>query len=473
MVGFMSKRPFLKITPIVIGITLAGCAAQQTYVPELERAQKVYAQISQDPIVASLAGEDLQAAEEQLRRAEAAAATFRRPQTVAHEAELATLQTLTAQQRARSLTANHSVQVALGQDSLLSEQQIAAATIAETPSVAFGAEPIMAAAHAGDSGDIQTQLASLSQQLASLQAQLAASQQSMAPAIAEPAPLTSSLPAIVSSDPVPAIKGPAPASQAQAIAAAPQPTDLQLEGPDPLQHAFESQLEPILDASAELDAADQLDAFAELDAAGQLDAFAELDAAGQLDAATPLDANAQIAKLQTSDNVTPELLQNEAQLAEPAFGAAMAAPATTAVKALPGQEQIQRKLLAMNARPNTRGMSLTLGDRYFDGGSANLMDQRAARHLDNVAAVLQQNPGLTLDIEGHTDDQATPDDSQNLSANRAIAIKSALVLRGIDAQRIDTRGFGHTRPVSDNESPLGRLQNRRVELVFPVSEQGS
>jgi outer membrane protein OmpA-like peptidoglycan-associated protein len=430
----MLKRPLLKITPILIGMTLAGCATQKSYVPELEQAQQTYAQISQDPIVASLAGEELQAAGKQLRRAEDAAAAFRKPQSVAHEAQLATLQTLTAQQRARSLTANHSVQMALGQDPLLSEQQIASATIIETPLIdsPFGAEPIMAAAHAG--GDIQAQLASLSQQLASLQAQLAASQQAMVPAVAEPAPVITNLQTSVTPDPVPAISGtataPATAAQVPPVAAAPQATDQQLLAPDSLQLTPQYQLEPILDAGA------------------------------------------QVAQQQSDYQVIPEVLQTESQQAEPAIGAAIAAPATTAVKALPGQEQIHRKLMAMNAKPNTRGMSLTLGERYFEGGTAGLMNQRAARHLDNVAAVLQQNPGLTLDIEGHTDDQATPENSQDLSVNRAISIKSALVLRGIDAGRIDTRGFGHTRPVADNESPLGRLQNRRVELVFPVSQLG-
>ncbi len=437
----MFKRQLLKISPVLIGIALAGCASKQSWVPELEEAQKTYAQISQDPIVASLAGEELQAAQQQLQRAESAAAAFRKPQSVAHEARLATLQTLTAQQRARSLTANHSLQVSLGQDSFLSEQEIAAATMIEAP---LDANPIMAAAHSGDS--IQAQLASLSQQLASLQAQLAATQQP-AQTVVVPAPV----PAV--QQPVPAIQQPVTQTVAQAIpqatsqaapqqltrattalaaepvqettiAAAPQQaTDQQLLQPEPLQLTPQRQIEPVLSAGA------------------------------------------QIAQQQPVYQVAPT-----AQQAEPAIGAAMAAPATTSVQALPGQQQIQHQLLAMNAKPNTRGMSLMLGERYFESGTAGLMNQRAARHLDNVAAVLRQNPVLTLDIEGHTDNTAAPENSQDLSVNRAITIKSALVLRGIDANRIDTRGFGHTRPIADNDSPLGRLQNRRVELVFPVAQ---
>lgn len=432
----MFKRQLLKISPVLIGIALAGCASKQSWVPELEEAQKTYAQISQDPIVASLAGEELQAAQQQLQRAESAAAAFRKPQSVAHEARLATLQTLTAQQRARSLTANHSLQVSLGQDSFLSEQEIAAATMIEAP---LDANPVMAAAHSGDS--IQAQLASLSQQLASLQAQLAVTQQpaqtvvvpAPVPAIQQPVTqtVTQTNPrATLQAAPqqlARAITRTAPVAepvQETTIAAAPQQaTDQQLLQPEPLQLTPQRQIEPVLSAGA------------------------------------------QIAQQQPVYQVAPT-----AQQAEPAIGAAMAAPATTSIQALPSQQQIQHKLLAMNAKPNTSGMSLMLGERYFESGTATLMNQRAARHLDNVAAVLRQNPGLTLDIEGHTDNQAAPENSQDLSVNRAITIKSALVLRGIDANRIDTRGFGHTRPIADNDSPLGRLQNRRVELVFPVAQ---
>ncbi len=427
----MFKRQLLTISPVLIGIALAGCATQQSWVPELEEAQKTYAQISQDPIVASLAGEELQNAGQQLQRAQDAAAAFRKPQSVAHEARLATLQTLTAQQRARALSANHSVQVTLGQDPLLPEQQIAAATIIEAP--LYDEEPIMAAAHPTTaSGDIQAQLASLSQQLADLQMQLANSQQQN---MLAPAPViapTAAPPAVV-----PPIQQPVaqqlvqqalqPVAAGTGVATTQQqPSDQQLLATGTQQLSPIRQIEPILTAGAQI-----------------------------------------IPQQPTIQSITQEA---HTGLAEPTLGAAIPAAQTPATQALPGEQQIHRKLLAMNAKPNTRGMSLMLGERYFEGGSASLMKQRAARHLDNVAAVLRQNPGLILDIEGHTDDQASPENSQDLSINRAISIKSALVLRGIESERINTRGFGHTRPIAENTSPLGRLQNRRVELVFPVAQ---
>lgn len=392
MVDLMLKRSILTISPIVIGL-LAGCATKQTWVPELEDAQNTYAQISQDPIVASLAEEDLRTAARQLERAQDAAASFRKPQTVAHHAKIAKLQTLTAQQRARSLSTNHSVQVALGQDPLLSQEKIAAATIMPEP---MGFEPSMAAAMPGADGDVQAQLAALSQQIAALQAQLAQSQSGAMPKYDA------------------AIRDSMVEQQASLV-----PDDQMLAPLELTSQALEPQvipeIEPIATAVAE-----------------------------------PVES-----------------IEHENTLA-----AALPTQQTEVSLEVPTAQQIHRKLRAMNAKPHNRGMSLLLGERYFDGGSDRLMRQRAARHLDNVAAVLKQNPGLELSIEGHTDNRDSEEASHDLTVNRAISIKSALVLRGVEAERISTSGFGQSQPIADNDTTLGRLQNRRVELIFPVTPQG-
>jgi OmpA-OmpF porin, OOP family len=55
--------------------------------------------------------------------------------------------------------------------------------------------------------------------------------------------------------------------------------------------------------------------------------------------------------------------------------------------------------------------------------------------------------------------------NQALSANRAAAVKAYLVRQGIDAARLEFEGLGDTRPAAGNETPEGRQQNRRVELV--------
>lgn len=177
--------------------------------------------------------------------------------------------------------------------------------------------------------------------------------------------------------------------------------------------------------------------------------------------------------------------QTEIQtFAEPALGAARPTPDTSSAIYTESGNNIQpssfanapvvvsdahlrEELRALNARPAENGMALTLGERYFDSGSARLWRGRASRHLDNVASVMAENPDLVIDIEAHTDNQGSEEQKDSLTSDRAIAVKSALVLRGVDGSRINTTGFGDSKPKADNSTQLGRLQNRRVEIVFP------
>ncbi|MBB1060033.1 OmpA family protein [Lysobacter spongiae] len=85
--------------------------------------------------------------------------------------------------------------------------------------------------------------------------------------------------------------------------------------------------------------------------------------------------------------------------------------------------------------------------------------------LDQVIALLQDDPALALSIEGHTDDTGGADHNMALSDARANAVVQALVDAGISRDRLQAEGFGQTRPVADNGSEDGRAQNRRVELV--------
>ncbi|MEO1630254.1 MAG: OmpA family protein, partial [Bacteroidota bacterium] len=75
---------------------------------------------------------------------------------------------------------------------------------------------------------------------------------------------------------------------------------------------------------------------------------------------------------------------------------------------------------------------------------------------------------LSLLIEGHTDSDGGDASNQTLSEDRAAAVKAYLVDNGIDADRLDTAGYGESEPVADNETPEGKAQNRRV--VFSKRE---
>ena len=85
--------------------------------------------------------------------------------------------------------------------------------------------------------------------------------------------------------------------------------------------------------------------------------------------------------------------------------------------------------------------------------------------VEQMAALLAANPGLSVTVEGHTDSVGSPASNQTLSEQRAKAVVAAVVGRGISAGRMTAAGYGMTRPMADNSTDEGRARNRRVELV--------
>jgi len=96
--------------------------------------------------------------------------------------------------------------------------------------------------------------------------------------------------------------------------------------------------------------------------------------------------------------------------------------------------------------------------------------------LDSVVTVLasKDNDTLTIQIEGHTDNQGSATYNKGLSQRRAEAVVAYLVGKGIDKSRLSARGFGLEKPIADNHTEEGRAKNRRVVFAVPgcVPEAG-
>lgn len=103
----------------------------------------------------------------------------------------------------------------------------------------------------------------------------------------------------------------------------------------------------------------------------------------------------------------------------------------------------------------------------FDFDSADLKPG-ASEILDEVAEVLLLLSDETAEIRGHTDDVGSADYNEQLSGERAEAVRDYLVDAGIDAARLSTEGVGFNEPVASNDTDEGRAQNRRVEIVLPT-----
>lgn len=100
----------------------------------------------------------------------------------------------------------------------------------------------------------------------------------------------------------------------------------------------------------------------------------------------------------------------------------------------------------------------------FDTGKASIRPESLAA-VGQIAAMLKENPGLRLSVEGHTDDVGDPKSNQTLSEQRARAVVDGIVRQGVDAKRLTATGHGQARPAADNKTEEGRAKNRRVELV--------
>jgi OOP family OmpA-OmpF porin len=113
---------------------------------------------------------------------------------------------------------------------------------------------------------------------------------------------------------------------------------------------------------------------------------------------------------------------------------------------------------------NSTGRFVTHGI-LFDTDSDRLKPD-SAPVIQVIARGLETNPNLRLLIEGHTDSVGNAAHNLELSKRRADAVKSVLVTQfKVDAARLTTAGLGATKPAGSNDTPLGRAQNRRVELV--------
>jgi len=79
--------------------------------------------------------------------------------------------------------------------------------------------------------------------------------------------------------------------------------------------------------------------------------------------------------------------------------------------------------------------------------------------------LLEDNPLLRIQLNGHTDNVGSDTDNLSLSDARARAVYNYLVDNGIEASRLSSKGFGETTPIDTNDTPEGRHRNRRTEFV--------
>lgn len=107
--------------------------------------------------------------------------------------------------------------------------------------------------------------------------------------------------------------------------------------------------------------------------------------------------------------------------------------------------------------------AVVLRNLFFETAKFNIRPESEVE-LQKLVQLMQDNPTVKIQIEGHTDNVGTAADNQKLSEARAKSVVTYLVQNGVLQNRLQAKGFGATKPVADNKTEEGRAQNRRTEL---------
>jgi len=111
--------------------------------------------------------------------------------------------------------------------------------------------------------------------------------------------------------------------------------------------------------------------------------------------------------------------------------------------------------------PGGVGHLITLENLIFAQGKFDITEE-SFDELDKLVIMLRETPSMEIQLEGHTDFRGSPTANMNLSQLRVDATKTYVVSKGIETSRVSTKAFGGTEPITRENTPEARAQNRRV-----------
>lgn len=112
-----------------------------------------------------------------------------------------------------------------------------------------------------------------------------------------------------------------------------------------------------------------------------------------------------------------------------------------------------------------KGKTFVINNIYYNTNSAEIKEE-SKLVLQSFADYMIENPNLTVEIQGHTDNVGNPKDNEALSTNRAYSVKQLLESYKVDGKRVFAKGYGPKIPIADNKTEEGRAKNRRTEFLI-------
>lgn len=110
------------------------------------------------------------------------------------------------------------------------------------------------------------------------------------------------------------------------------------------------------------------------------------------------------------------------------------------------------------------GEAVVLNNIFFESEKYELKPE-SSFELNEILKLLDKNPGMKIEIGGHTDNSGNEEINQKLSENRAKSVYDYLVRKGVAAERLSYKGYASSKPVADNNTPEGKARNRRTEFT--------
>ncbi|MDH7516294.1 MAG: OmpA family protein [Bacteroidota bacterium] len=133
------------------------------------------------------------------------------------------------------------------------------------------------------------------------------------------------------------------------------------------------------------------------------------------------------------------------------------------LRGLDSYREIRRDL---SLTPIEQGATITLNNIFFDFDKSDLRSE-SKPEIDRLIALLEASPSMRVQLNGHTDNVGTVEYNRKLSENRANAVREYILTHStVRSDRVTTKGFGFTRPVSPNDDEEGKQKNRRVEFLI-------